>query len=353
MTDPHPGDTSLFVRACRGEATDRIPVWMMRQAGRYLPEYRELRERVSFLELCRTPEIACEATLQPLRRFSFDAAILFSDLLVPLEAMGLDFGYPAGGPRVTDPVRTRADLDRLRPVDTRAALGYVPDAVRLLVGELGPTPLIGFGGAPFTLASYMVEGGPSKNFEHTKGMMVADPDAAHRLFGYLADTIIDYVGAQLDAGAAAYQLFDSWGGMLSDADYRAFCLEPLTRIVDGLRRYGAPSILYVNGGGHLLDTIGEVGADVVGVDWRLDLALVRAQLGDRARCLQGNLDPVVLLGPEETVRARTREVLERGVIGDGGYVFNLGHGVLPPTPPANVGAMVDTVHAFARGTGTA
>lgn len=348
MTENPGAPEPLFVHACRGHVTDRIPVWMMRQAGRYLPEYRELRERVSFLELCRTPEIACEATLQPLRRFPFDAAILFSDLLVPLEAMGLDFGYPKGGPRVTDPVRTRADLDRLRPVDTRATLGYVPDAVRLLVRELGDTPLIGFGGAPFTLASYMVEGGPSKNFAHTKGMMVADPDAAHRLFGYLADTVVDYVGAQLEAGAVVYQLFDSWGGMLSDADYRAFCLEPLRRIVDGLRSYGAPCILYVNGGGHLLDTIAEVGADVVGVDWRLDLADVRTRLGNRVRCFQGNLDPVVLLGPEATVRDRTRQTLERGVTGGGGYVFNLGHGVLPPTPPENVGAMVETVHAFRR-----
>ncbi len=342
------GDVNaLFLRACRNEPTERIPLWLMRQAGRYLPEYRAVRERASFLEMCRTPELAVEVTLQPIRRFGFDAAILFSDILVPLEAMGLEVAYPEGGPRIANPVRTAADVERLRRVDTRRDLAYVTDAVELAVRRLDGTPLIVFTGAPFTLASYAVEGGSSKQFARLKGLMFSEPDLAHALFRRFADMIVEHLSAQLDAGASAFQVFDSWGGMLSAEDYRTFAAPYLADIFSRLRAKGAPGILFVNGGSHLLDVIAEIDADVVGVDWRTPLTAAHRRLPGRA--LQGNLDPTILFGHPDTIRDRVRATLDAGAATGGGYVFNLGHGILPGVPPENVGVLVSCVRAYERG----
>ncbi len=335
----------LFLRACRGEATRRIPVWIMRQAGRYLPEYQELRARHSFLDLCRTPELAREATLQPIRRFGFDAAILFSDILIPFEPMGLGIRFDDSGPHVTAAVRSRADVARLKPLDTRQDLPFVREAIRLTSAALGETPLIGFSGAPFTLATYAIESGSSKRFASTKSLLFSEPDTAHSLFRHLTDAVIDYLSAQIEAGAAAYQLFDTWGGVLSEADYRRFALPYLSEIFTKLRPQGVPGILYVNDGAHLFAAIHEAGSDVVGVDWRADLRHARRSLPNRA--LQGNLDPAVLLASKEAVRVRTQETLAAGAA-EGGYVFNLGHGILPDTPVDRVETLVATVRAFRR-----
>lgn len=338
-------EDSLFLRACRNERTKRTPVWLMRQAGRYLPEYRAIRARSSFLEMCRTPEIAVEVTLQPIRRFDFDAAILFSDILIPLEAMGLEIAYPEGGPTIANPVRDRAAVEALRAVETARDLPYVTDAVRLAVRELDRTPLIVFTGAPFTLASYAVEGGSSRQFAALKGLMFSEPDVAHALFRRFADMIVEHLGAQIAAGASAFQVFDSWGGMLAAEDYRTFALPYLRDIFARLKGTGAPGILFVNGGSHLLEVAHEVGSDVVGIDWRTDLADAHRRLPGRA--LQGNLDPTVLLGRPDIVRDRVMATLEGGAHADG-HIFNLGHGILPGTPPENVEALLTCVRAYER-----
>ena len=339
-TDP------LFIRACRGETTPRIPIWIMRQAGRFLPEYREVRERTSFMDLCRSPELILEVTMQPIRRFGFDAAIVFSDILLLLEPMGLEVDFSEGPPRIRNPIRDRDAVQKLHPLNTQKDLPFLPRAVEILCGELGDTPLIGFAGSPFTVASYAVEGGGSKSYAHLKGMLFGDPDAAHALFRRLTDAIVDVIDAQLAAGARAFQVFDSWGGMLGEADYRQFALPYLNEIFDRLRPRGAPGILYVNGGAHLVDVLADIGSDVVGVDWRTDLVTARAKLPGKA--LQGNLDPTVLLGNAVTIQERTQETLRAGTTGGGGYIFNLGHGILPPTPPENLAMVVDAVRAFER-----
>jgi uroporphyrinogen decarboxylase len=295
--------------------------------------------------MCRTPELAVEVTLQPIRRFGFDAAILFSDILVPFEPMGLDLSYPEGGPRIANPVRSRRDVEALRPIETERDLPYVTDAVRLAVDNLGETPLIVFTGAPFTLASYAVEGGSSRQFAAIKGLMFSEPDIAHTLFQRLADMIVEHLGAQIAAGASAFQVFDSWGGMLSVEDYRTFALPYLRDIFARLRDTGVPGILFVNGGSHLLEVAHEVGSDVVGIDWRTDLVDAHRRLPSRA--LQGNLDPTVLFGSADLVRQRVTATLESGARTDG-YIFNLGHGILPGTPPENVEVLLSCVRAFER-----
>ena len=331
---------SLFLAACRGQATPRPPLWLMRQAGRYLPEYREIRNHVSFLELCKTPELAAEVTLQPIRRFGFDAAILFSDLLIPLEAMGLEVHFTEQGPQLPAPVRSEADLARLRVFDPWESTPFVCDTIRQLEDKLGETPLIGFAGAPLTLAAYMVEGGGSRHFVELKRLLWSDAAAARTLMGKLTTTVIAYLKAQVAAGAQAVQLFDTWAGILAPADFEEHVLPYVQRIVTALRPTGVPVIYFVNGAGPLLGHMRQTGADVLGLDWRVDLRVARATLGPGV-AVQGNLDPVVLFAPPEEVARRVGELLIKG--GGRGHIVNLGHGILPDTPIRGVEAMLAAV----------
>jgi uroporphyrinogen decarboxylase len=337
-----PQTTSPFIRACRGEPVPYTPVWFMRQAGRSLPEYRRVREGVPMLESCTRPELITEITLQPLRRYDVDAAILFSDIVVPLRAVGVDVDIKPGvGPVVGRPFREPGDVSRLRPLEP-GDVPYITAAVRSLTAELGPRPLIGFAGGPFTLASYLIEGGPSKNHDRTKAMMYGDPELWHALLGRLADIAISFLRVQVAAGASAVQLFDSWAGAVSPADYRRSILPHTSRIFAALAPSGVPRIHFGVGTGELLGLLGEAGADVVGVDWRvpLDEAARRVRPGT---ALQGNLDPAVLLAPWDVVAARAGEVLAAGRSAYG-HVFNLGHGVLPETDPDTLARLTDLVH---------
>lgn len=339
-----------FLAAATGATPSRRPVWFMRQAGRSLPEYRELRKGVGMLQSCFDPELVCEITMQPIRRHDVDAAILFSDIVVPLKAAGIDLDIvPGVGPVVAAPVRTVADvraLPRLRPED----VGAVTEGVRLLTTALGDTPLIGFAGAPFTLASYLVEGGPSKQHERTKAMMHADPKTWHELLGALTDITIAFLQAQLAAGVDAVQLFDSWAGALSLADYRSFVLPHSERVFAEVAAAGVPRIHFGVGTGELLGAMGEAGADVVGVDWRVPLNEAARRVG-AGKVLQGNLDPAVLFaGPEaieSEVRRICREADEALVLGARGHIFNLGHGVMPDTDPEVITATVELIHSIA------
>jgi uroporphyrinogen decarboxylase len=333
----------LFLRACRRQPTERTPVWFMRQAGRYMAEYRVLRQKHSLLELCRTPELAVEVTLQPVRTFDVDAAILFSDLLLPLAPLGIPFDFQAGeGPVIEEPIRTAADIEALRRFDPREKLGMVLDTIRTLRGELA-VPLVGFAGAPFTLASYAIEGGASTTYALTKGLMYSDPAAWHRLAALLADVVRDYLRAQVEAGAQALQLFDSWAGALEEADYREFVWPHVRMIFAGLRDLHVPVIHFGTGTGHLLEAQRDAGGDVIGVDWRTPLDVAWARLGDGVG-IQGNLDPAALLAPRERLLARVDDVLRRAG-GRPGHVFNLGHGILPGTPIESVRAVVEHVRA--------
>ena len=334
-----------FLRACRRQEVDKTPVWFMRQAGRYMPEYRALREKHSLLTLCRTPELAVEVTLQPLRALGVDAAILFSDLLLPLAPLGIPFDFLAGeGPVIEKPLRSREDVEALRAFEPREELWMVLDAIRWLRRELdGKTPLIGFAGAPFTLASYAIEGGHSTSFVFTKRLMYGDPATWHRLAGLLAGLVRDYLCAQVEAGAQALQLFDSWVGALDEADYRELVLPHVRTIFDGLRPLGVPVIHFGTGTGHLLGAQREAGGDVIGVDWRTPLDEGWARAGEGV-AVQGNLDPTLLFAPRELLLARVEDVLKRAG-GRPGHVFNLGHGILPGTPVENVRAVVEHVHA--------
>ena len=332
----------LFLRACRRQRTERTPVWFMRQAGRYMPEYRALRQKHTLLELCKTPELAVEVTLQPVKAHGVDAAILFSDLLLPLAPLGIPFDFQAGeGPVIDEPIRSAADIDALRRFDPRENLGMVLEAIRVLRREL-EVPLIGFAGAPFTLASYAIEGGHSTSFALTKGLMYADPRAWHRLAALLSDIVRDYLRAQVEAGAQALQLFDSWIGALDEADYREFVLPHVRTIFDGLDDLEVPLIHFGTGTGHLLALQREGGGDVIGVDWRTPLDAAWELVGEGVG-VQGNLDPTVLLAPRERLLARVDDVLRRAG-GRPGHVFNLGHGILPSTPVESVTAIVEHVH---------
>jgi uroporphyrinogen decarboxylase len=314
----------------------------MRMAGRSLPEYRKVREGVSMLDSCTRPDLITEITLQPLRRYDVDAAILYSDIVVPLRAIGIDVDIKAGiGPVVATPVRTPADLERLRPLDP-GDVPYVTEAIQMLVFELGERPLIGFAGGPFTLASYLVEGGPSKNHELTKALMYGHPELWHALLGRLADITISFLRVQVAAGASAVQLFDSWAGAVSPDDYRQAILPHTSRIFAALESLDVPRIHFGVGTGELLGLMGEAGADVVGVDWRipLDEAARRVEPG---KALQGNLDPAILLAGWEVIEERARDVLTRGRTAEG-HVFNLGHGVLPETDPGVLARLTDLVH---------
>jgi len=347
MTAPLAND--LFLRALLREPTPRTPLWMMRQAGRYLPEYRATRGRAgSFMGLCMNPEYACEVTLQPLDRFPLDAAILFSDILTIPHALGLGLEFEAGeGPKIDRPVRSAADIDRLPTLDPERELRYVMDAVRLIRRELnGRVPLIGFAGSPWTVGTYVVEGGSSKTFAHIKGMLYGAPAELHRLLAHLTRATIDYLNAQVAAGAQALMVFDTWGGALSPSAYREFSLRYMAEIASGVLRERegrrVPLILFTKGGGQWLGEMADTGADALGVDWTTDLATARAAVGGRV-ALQGNLDPSVLYAPPAAIRAEVARVLASYGAGPG-HVFNLGHGIHPDVPPEHAAAMVAAVH---------
>lgn len=336
-----------FLRACRREPVDATPVWFMRQAGRYMADYRALRKRYSLLEICRQPELAVAVTLQPVDVIDVDAAILFSDLLVPFTPLGLEFDFVKGeGPSIHYPIRAAGDVDRLRRFEPREELAYVLETIRILRRELRDrVPLIGFGGAPFTLAAYAIEGGPSTSYLQTKQFMYAQPAAWHRLCERLALVIADYMDAQVEAGAQAIQIFDSWAGALSRTDYQEFAL-PHTRVIfDRLRALDVPAIHFGVGATAILQDLAAAGGDVIGIDWRQPLDEAWDRIPDRA--IQGNLDPLLLLAPRERMLAAADDVIRRADRRPG-HIFNLGHGVLPPTPLEHVQELAHYVHRVTR-----
>jgi len=332
-----------FLRACRREPVDCTPVWFMRQAGRYMAEYRSLRAKYSMLELCKTPELAAQVTLQPIERFPLDAAIIFADILLPLEAMGLYLEFAEGeGPVIHNPVRERADVERLRLIEGDE-LEYVADAIRQARQALrGRVPLIGFAGAPFTLASYAIEGGGSRNYVLTKSIMYREPDVWHKLMDKLARVVTGYLRRQIKAGAQAVQLFDSWVGCLSAGDYTEYVLPHVQLIFEGLKHEGVPMIHFGTGTTAILKHMREAGGDVIGVDWRVPMDEAWSLIG-HDRAVQGNLDPVALYGPLGEIERRVEDILRRAG-GRNGHIFNLGHGILPTTPVEHVEAAVSMVH---------
>lgn len=336
---------SPFMRACRREPTDYTPVWLMRQAGRYMKEYREVRARTTFLELCKTPELAAEVTVYAAERLNVDAAIIFADILLIIEPMGLDLEFAKGeGPAIHNPVREAKDVERLREVEDVSALDYVYEAIKLTRSQLkANVPLIGFCGAPFTLASYIIEGGGSKNYIHTKQLMYSDSGAWHSMMSLISRALSKYLNAQIEAGAQAVQLFDSWVGALSLEDYREFVLPHTRAVIEGVTP-GFPVIHFGTGTMHLLEAMREAGGDVIGVDWRPPLDEAWRRIG-HDRAVMGNLDPVALFADEKTVREQARKIL-RQADGRNGHIFNLGHGILPETPVENVLALVEEVHEF-------
>jgi uroporphyrinogen decarboxylase len=350
MSPAHPDlSDAPLLRACRGLPASRVPVWFMRQAGRSLPEYRALRGTGSILDAIQDPALSAEITLQPVRRYGVDAAILYSDIVVPAFAIGFGVDVTPGvGPVVAEPFRTKADLDRLRPFEPGEDAPYVAETVRLVVAELGATPLIGFAGAPFTVASYLIEGRPSRTYGLTKAMLHGDPELFAALLDRLADMAIASLLAQVEAGASAIQLFDSWAGALAPDVYRDHVLRASAKVFAALEATGVPRIHFGVGTGELLPLMAEAGADVVGVDWRVPLDVARDRLPGKA--VQGNLDPAVCLAPWEVVADRTRDVLRRNA-GRPGHVFNLGHGVLPELDPGVLAQVVDLVHAEGRSDG--
>jgi uroporphyrinogen decarboxylase len=339
---PRATQDSDFLRACRREPVSRTPVWFMRQAGRALPEYRQVREGVPMLAACARPDLVHEITMQPVRRYGVDAAILFSDIVVPLKAIGVDLDIvPGVGPVVAEPVRTRADLDRLRPLE-QDDVPFVTDAVGSLVAELGRTPLIGFAGAPFTLASYLIEGGPSRSHERTKALLYSGDPLWTELLDRLADITLAFLRAQIAAGVSAVQLFDSWAGALSADDYARYVLPASAKVLGGVAGTGVPRIHFGVGTGELLASMGEAGADVVGVDWRVPLDVAVKRVGP-GKAVQGNLDPAVAFAPWPAVADRVRDTLRRAAAAEG-HIFNLGHGVLPDTDPDVLTRVVELVH---------
>ena len=342
MLDNPQLDDSNLVRAARQQPVTHTPVWFMRQAGRSLPEYRRVREGIPMLESCRRPDLVAEITLQPVRRHGVDAAIFFSDIVVPLAAVGVDLDIKPGvGPVVAEPFRTRADLDRL-PELTPEHVPYITEAVQILTGELGTTPLIGFAGAPFTLASYLVEGGPSKNHEHTKALMYGDPQLWDDLCARLAQISGEFLRVQASAGASAVQLFDSWVGALPRADYERFVQKHSARALAAVADLGVPKIHFGVGTSELLPLMGAAGADVVGVDFRISLSDALSRLGGHY-AVQGNLDPALLFAPWDALEAKVREIVEQGRQAPG-HIFNLGHGVLPDTDPDVLTRVTELVH---------
>ncbi|MDR3629717.1 MAG: uroporphyrinogen decarboxylase [Desulfocapsaceae bacterium] len=332
---------TTFLQACRGEKTEYTPVWMMRQAGRYLPEYQKVRGGISFLDLCKTPDLCVEVTLQPVNRLNMDAAILFSDILIPMEAMGAGLEFNEGrGPVFHQTIRDQAGLDRLIVPDPEASMGFVMETIRLLRREL-KVPLIGFAGAPFTCATYLIEGGSSKTFWETKKMMFTQPGLFHGLMEKITLCTLAYLQAQARAGAQALQIFDSWAGILAPCDFEEFALPYVQRIIAGLKDTKLPLIYFANNGATLLDLAVLSGADVLGIDWRINIREAIRRVGPRA--IQGNLDPFALLLPAPELRARIKRLLDAAADAHG-YIFNLGHGIHQFTPPDQAKCAVDAVH---------
>ncbi|MBS1252270.1 MAG: Uroporphyrinogen decarboxylase [Anaerolineales bacterium] len=335
-----------FLRACRREPVDCTPVWFMRQAGRYMAEYRKLREKHSILEVVKTPELAVEVTLQPINAFDLDAAIIFADILPPLEGMGLELEFVKGkGPVIHNPIRTPADVEALRVPSAEETVGFTLDAIRLARRELdGKVPLIGFSGAPFTLASYAIEGGSSRHYKLAKGLMLEHPGAWHTLMDKLAQLIGDYLRGQAEAGAQALQLFDSWVGALSPNDYREYVLPYSKQVIKQAQSAGVPVIHFGTNTNGMLELLREAGGDVIGVDWRIHLDDAWRRLGDDV-AIQGNLDPVMLFAPIPEIERRAADILQRAG-NRPGHIFNLGHGILPETPVEHVAALADFVHQW-------
>lgn len=337
---------SQFIRACYGKNQQGpIPIWIMRQAGRYLPEYQEIRQKVSFQELCRSPELIAEVVRQPVERFGLDAAILFSDILTILEPMGAEVSFPEGGPRIANPVETPEDIERLTGIDPENDLPFVLEGIKMIKGILPSTPLIGFVGSPFTLSCYLIEGKGSKNFDKVKIFMHSHPDAAEKLLNLLADNVSDYLLAQIEAGAEAVQIFDSWGGILAHDDYERFSAGPINRILKKLRQSKVPRIVFVNNVAPYFDILAEYDCEVIGVDYRVNLETAALALPKKA--IQGNLDPTILFDEPQVVARETRRLLER-LHRHENLIFNLGHGILPKTPIESVETMIKTVRAFRK-----
>ncbi|HET7259796.1 MAG TPA: uroporphyrinogen decarboxylase [Candidatus Acidoferrum sp.] len=329
----------LFLRACRGEALSRIPVWMMRQAGRYLPEYRAIRATRPFLEVCKTPDLAAEVSLQPFRLLGVDAIIVFSDILIPAEAMGLKIELGDAGPNLPDPVRTKSDVEKLKVFDPEIETGFLPETIRRIAREAGPTvPVLGFAAAPWTLACYMVEGRAREGFATVKSFLLHDPATFRQLLHRIAQATIPYLKAQIAAGASAVQLFDTWSGELSLHDYRDFALPATQEIISALSG-SVPVIYYTKASNHLLPAVARSGANVLSVDWRVDLRELREQFGPRIS-IQGNVDPTVLLGPPNEIRRATKEAM--AALGGVGHILNLGHGILQQTPVENAKLFIET-----------
>lgn len=342
-----------FLRALARQPVDRTPVWMMRQAGRYLPEYRKIRNQAGdFMSLCKNTDLACEVALQPIDRFNFDAAILFSDILTIPDAMGLGLYFVEGeGPKFHKPLRTETDINDLNIVDTKRDLKYVTDAVSLIRRELnGRVPLIGFSGSPWTLATYMIEGQSSRDFPNTKMMLYKQPESLHQLLDKLALSVIDYLNAQISSGAQAVQIFDTWGGVLSHDAYAEFSLAYMEKIVSGLVRHSegrdVPVILFTKGGGQWLELLANTGCDGIGLDWTTDIGSARRRVGDRV-ALQGNMDPAVLRSDQSSIEYQVKSILQSYGTGVG-HIFNLGHGITPDIDPNNVKAFVDAVHQYSQ-----
>jgi len=329
----------LFLRACRGESLPRVPVWMMRQAGRYLPEYRAIRANRPFLEVCKTPDLAAEVSLQPFRRLGVDAVIVFSDILIPAEAMGLKLELGDAGPKLPDPVRSHSDVVKLKLFDPEIETCFLPEAIRRIVRELGPdVPVLGFAAAPWTLACYMVEGRTSDSFATVKSFLRAEPTVFRELLHRIAQATIPYLKAQITAGAAVVQIFDTWCGELSLSDYESFALPATQEIISGISG-AAPVIYYSKASHHLIPAIARSGANVLSVDWRIDLRALRSILGPRI-AIQGNVDPTILIGPQSEIRRATLDTVS--ALGGSGHILNLGHGILPQTPVENAQLFVAT-----------
>ena len=329
----------LFLRACRGQATPRLPVWMMRQAGRYLPEYREIRTKHTFLEVCKTPDLAVEVSLQPFRRLGVDAVIVFSDILIPAEAMGLTLELGDAGPNLPNPVRSRADVEKLRHFDPETETGFLPEAIRRIVKTVGPAvPVLGFAAAPWTLACYMVEGKSKEGFATAKSFFYHEPKTFRDLLHRIGQATIPYLKAQISAGAAAVQLFDTWCGELDLDDYNRFALPAVQELISGLGN-SVPVIYYTKASHHLLPAVAQSGASVLSVDWRVDLSEIRKSLGSKI-ALQGNVDPAVLLGPAEKIRVVAQDTISS--LGGQGHILNLGHGILQNTPVENAKLFIET-----------
>lgn len=337
-----------FLKACRREPVEYTPVWLMRQAGRYMKEYRDLKSKYSFLTLCKTPELATEVTLQPVNKIDIDAAIIFADILLPLEGMGVGFEFSKDdGPVIKNPIRSKADVEAVKVFNPEEDVPYLMDAIKLVRKELdGKIPLIGFSGAPFTLASYIIEGAHSRNYEHAKGMMYNDPSSWHKLMDKISKVVTLYLNAQIEAGAQVVQLFDSWVGCLSPWDYEEYVLPHSKNAIDGLKDKSVPVIHFGTNSTTLLKLIRKAGGDVIGIDWRIGIDDAWEIVG-HDKAVQGNLDPIALFAPPEKIEERVADIIKRAA-NRPGHIFNLGHGIIPKTPVEHVQFLVDTVHRLSK-----